>query len=900
MYNKQFFEELIPKSDLYFAHLPKQEQSDKRPELLSEHSALVMQYATTIAETHKLNIVIKKLIHDSIPIKLSNHKVLAETIEQLFWQAIAFHDLGKLNLGFQKNRMKNYSAEMLKVIHSFENQHSIISVYLFLALFFRDFIEKDFTDEEQLFVCNVALYLSYPIFKHHSPIINKAQDETNWDNVDLFKLSPYLSLFKYILSEEQIKQFHSCFLANANFNFFFDHFNNTIFKLENAFPLYALIKLNYSLLTASDYLATAHYMNDWKNLLSDFGVMDASFKTKLIYNAQHLKSYNCDVYKAFENGETANPDCYLKQSNTNLNALRKCIAIEVVDNVRKNVDKSLFYIETPTGGGKTNVSMLALAELLRGNETIQKAFYVFPFTTLITQTYQSLSDTLGLDVGEIAEIHSKAALSKKTEENSDYINYLDNLFMNYPIVLLSHIYFFDVLKTNHKETNYLLHRMANSVVIIDEIQSYSPKIWDKIIYFIVNYAKYFNMKFIIMSATLPKIGDIIDRKELVNEFVYLIADKNKYFQNPNFCNRVQFDYSLLEWAKPTNKEEIPEYLNQLSVSVFEKSKIYSETSTKYPDSVLTIVEFIFKKTASDFYSLIKNQNDFFDEIYLLSGTILEPRRKQIISKLKSEETRKQKVLLITTQVVEAGVDIDMDLGFKDKSIIDSEEQLAGRINRNVNKQKCKLYLFDCNSEKTLYGDDDRYKLIIEMGNEYRKILENKDFDKLYQMIIEKIKKKNNSKFIENLDELFAAMATLDFRLVNNSLNIINQQNISIFVPLDINIDLIEDRINTLSELNIPFSETLSGKDVWNKYAEMIKYQDEDFIKNKIIMKKLQSLLTLFTFSIFPNSKDLNEFETGGYGKTEYGFFYLSGYNINNLYSFDYGINADAFKNSNFL
>ena len=144
------------------------------------------------------------------------------------------------------------------------------------------------------------------------------------------------------------------------------------------------------------------------------------------------------------------------------------------------------------------------------------------------------------------------------------------------------------------------------------------------------------------------------------------------------------------------------------------------------------------------------------------------------------------------------------------------------------------------------------------------------------------------------------MATLDFRKVNNSLNIINQQNITVFVPLEIDITLVKESINTLSELNIPYSETLCGKDVWNKYTEIIKYQDEDFIKNKIMMKKLQSLLSLFTFSIFPNSKDLREFESGGFGKTEYGFFYLSGYEINNLYSFENGINSNAFVNSNFL
>lgn len=888
-----FFEKLILKVNEYFAHLPKPEQHSKKPELLAEHSAMVMAYAQRIIEVHHLNEIIEKLIHDSIPENLENKQLLAKTIQKLFWQAIAFHDFGKLNQGFQRNRMHN-EANLLKVKHPFQNQHSVISVYLFLALFFEEFLKMKLSDEEQIFICNVALYLSYPIYKHHSQSIEQVQDDKIWNNTDLFTLSPYLSLFNHPLNEEQIEDFHTYFIGNANFNFLFEHFNESIFKTENAFPLYALVKLDYSLLTASDYLATAHYMNDWKSMLSDFGVLDNDLKETIIINAQTRKTYNKVVYEAIQEGKYLNPNNYMEQCNENLNILRRCIAMEVVGNVRKNADKNLFYIEAPTGGGKTNVSMLALSELLSANESLQKVFYVFPFTTLITQTYQSLKDTLGLEDGELAEIHSKAAIQTGRYEN-DYLNYLDNLFMNYPITLLSHIRFFDVLKTNEKETNYLLHRLSNSVVIIDEIQSYSPKTWDKIIYFITNYAKYFNIKFIIMSATLPKIGDIIDQKELSDDFVYLISDKKKYFQNPNFCNRVKFDYSLLEWEKPDNNE-IKIYLDRLCEHIFDKSEAYSENNYKYPDSVFTIVEFIFKKTASEFYSIADRNNRFFDEILLLSGTILETRRKQIIDKLKSKETRNKKILLVTTQVVEAGVDIDMDLGFKDRSIIDSEEQLAGRINRNVNKPECTLYLFDCNEEKTLYQGDDRYRIMCELADEYKTILEQKNFDRLYQLVIEKIKQINNTHYIVNIQELYKAMATLNFRAVNDSLKIINQKNESVFVPLDIDINLLKDSISILKELSIPYSSVLNGADVWNKYIFILKEQNEDFVKNKVQIKKIQSLLSLFSFSIFPNGNDYETIQT--YGSNEYGFLYLESFK--NIYSFENGINTKQLSNSNFL
>lgn len=899
-YDKSFFDNLITYCHRYYAHLPINTQIDWKPELLSEHSALVVAYAKQIVATNHLECVIRKLIYDSIPQSLHNSELLSETLLKLFWEAIAFHDLGKLNRGFQRNRMNNYS-EILHVKHTFENKHSIISVYLYLALFFSELIKMELSEKEEIFLCNTALYLSGSIYRHHSPTIGQSQNEDSWCKEDLFDLKPFLTLFKSGLNDDVIEKYHTWFLSNANHNFFFNNFNETVFSIEYGFPLYALVKLNYSLLTASDYLATAHYMNNWAKSISDFGIIDTSLRNKIINNAKTLKPYNKEVYDSIYQEEMIEVDSHKKQSNRNLNTLRKSIAVEVIRKMRENSNKNLFYLEAPTGGGKTNVSMLALAELLAKDNSIQKVFYVFPFTTLITQTYKSLKETLGLNDDELVEIHSKAALQVRNDnrdenEDSDYLNYLDNLFMNYPIALLSHIHFFDILKSNHKETNYLLHRLANSVVIIDEIQSYTPKTWDKIMYFIANYAKYFNMKFIIMSATLPKIGDIIDNKGFVSDFVYLIDDQNKYFQNPNFCNRVRLDYSLLEWDKP-KKETLSDYLQQLSKTILEKSIDYAKDNTVHHDSVFTIVEFIFKKTASEFYSIVSKQNVIFDEILLLSGTILEPRRKQIINKLKTEEIRSKKILLITTQVVEAGVDIDMDLGFKDKSIIDSEEQLAGRINRNVNKPECKLYIFNCNTEKTLYGDDYRYKFMNEVPfSEYKRILQEKDFDCLYKMVIEKIKNKNKSQFIENLDDLYSAIATLDFPKVNNSLQIINQRSVSVFVPLEINISLMEEFVPVLKDFKIEYDTKVSGVDVWNCYVAIIESQKEDFVKNKILMKKLQGLMSAFTFSIFPNASDYNTLKD--YGREEYGFLYLESHD--NIYSFENGIDTYKLSDTNFI
>ena len=297
---------------------------------------------------------------------------------------------------FQIKRLKNTTNRIPEVLHEFDTNHSIISVYIFLADFFSEFLKYEFTEEETILICNISLYFSYPIYKHHSSSLTKSQDDCIWNNKDLFDLIPYLSIFKIDLEEEQIDLFHNSLLRNANFDCLFYYFNSL--ERENyQFPLLCLIKLNFSLLTASDHLATAHYMNNWTDLFTDFCLIDDGLKRKIIYNAENYE-YNKPVFESIESGELTDWNDLNTQSNINLNLLRKNIAVEVVRNIRENHSKNLFYIEAPTGGGKTNVSMLALSELLKSdiNNEINKVFYVFPFTTLITQTCKSLQNTLGL------------------------------------------------------------------------------------------------------------------------------------------------------------------------------------------------------------------------------------------------------------------------------------------------------------------------------------------------------------------------------------------------------------------------------------------------------------------------------------------------------------------------
>lgn len=897
-YDIRYFENFIMNNSVpYYAHLPKDSKT-KSAEKLSQHLALVMDYANRLVETHGLKKVINHLITDTVPHKFSNKQLLSETLDDLFWKVIAFHDFGKVNHLFQQKKMKNY-ASILNVNHDFDSQHSIIGMYIFLADYYASTLHLIITDEERVFLDNCALYLSYAIVKHHSPALKEAKDDCLWNNDKLFALSAYLKLFRIEITDFDIANFHSFILKCAIFGDGLLGQFKEVFLLENSFSLYALCRLNFSLLTATDYLATNEYMNSLP--VNDFGTLSKErieeiyrFVTKAewLNEIEEKRNYNKTVFDLIDSCKPQNPK---NASGDNLNILRQEMAIEVLRNIRKSHQNNLFYIEAPTGGGKTNLSALAAIELLKiYQEHYNKVFYVFPFTTLITQTYKSLKETLGLKDEEMVALHSKAGIKvndNKEDDNygNEKLNYINNLFVNFPFAFLSHIRFFDILKTNEKEANYLLHRLANSIVIIDELQSYNPQQWDKVIYFIKQYAAQFNIKFILMSATLPKLDKLNVIKEQAQDFVYLLPDAKKlYFNNPNFAGRVSFNFDLFD----RNDLE----LGELAEKLIEESQAYSVKDfgkAKPLGSVYTIIEFIFKKTATEFHQIIKH-TDFFDEIFVLSGTILEHRRRYIINFLKNKSNRKKKILLITTQVVEAGVDIDMDLGFKDRSLIDSDEQLAGRINRNVNKQGCTLFLFNYNKEAIIYGKDKRLELTRKYikQEQYFDILKNKDFDTLYDLVLNDRNEWNNKEMVENFTDYANKITDLRFQSVHEDFKLIERNNISCFVPVNIplEVDSVVDgqkekifskiELDFLSQYHVfpNWDNAIDGKKVFDIYIDLIRNKQE-FIRQKTYEKILQGIMSKYIFSLFASPKieqQIVHFSDGG--KSVFGYKYIERWN----------------------
>ena len=238
-----------------------------------------------------------------------------------------------------------------------------------------------------------------------------------------------------------------------------------------------------------------------------------------------------------------------------------------------------------------------------------------------------------------------------------------------------------------------------------------------------------------MSATLPKLSFLLEEKMRIP---FLIIDRDKYFKNPLFKNRVKLNFEFLE-----NEYEREEILNILESKIMEK---YANHDKKI------VIEFIKKQSAMDFYKkVLEKYPEYSEDIFLITGDDNKFEREKIISETKN--IKRKGLLLIATQVIEAGIDIDMDIGFKNISILDAEEQFLGRINRSCKKSNCEVYFFKLDKGNSIYKDDERVFENLTLENiEMREILENKDFDKFYNIVLKELEIESKKLNENNLNE----------------------------------------------------------------------------------------------------------------------------------------------------
>ena len=806
------FEDIFDFQDKYkyLAHI-----KNNREETLQEHTELANKYFEKIVEYKNL-----KPFFEGIKNILKLENIEEELYYKMIDDVVNFHDFGKINSQFQIDKMLN--EEILKMEDKYNisgvlaSDHSLLSASMFIAYYFEKITDLIETVETKKIVIllEILFALSYTISKHHG-------------NLDSFE--EYIEKLSRNNEENILKELKNismsnggillqAFLEKETVNIFFNFIEIYISERKNkenissqeAMAIFTLTKMMFSLLIASDYYSTSEFMQEIK--YENFGNMGNTDIIKKEYeNSEIIKS----IRDKEKNGILNDKD---------INNFRTKIFLEAEKNLEKNKDSNIFFLEAPTGSGKSNTALNLSLKLL--NEDRKKIFYVYPFNTLVEQNMNTLKNIFGNNeevIKNIAVVNSVTALTNKDsrdipiEEYSDIL--MDRQFLNYPFIVTTHVGIFNSLVGNTKEDCMPFYQLVNSVIVFDEIQAYKNTIWTEIIKILNSYAKLLNIKIVIMSATLPNLSYLLDEEEK-NNISKLIENRDEYFNNAIFKNRVEVNYDLLSEQK-IEYEELLEHIVENSLN-----------------SQKILIEFISKNDAKKFYELCENNEDLNIkyEILILTGEDNKARRNSIIKKINSKDKR---IVLISTQLIEAGVDIDVDIGYKNISGLDNEEQFLGRINRSC-KKSGKAYFFYLTDAKKVYKNS----VIIEnklnlFSDEMRDVLENKNFDIFYSKVLEILKRKAKEKI--NNDNFETIIFNKKFRLLKERMKLIEEQDDK--KTYFFNRTLTDEEIEEIGE-------NIDGSEVWKRYVEILK--EENYAKKIVELSKIREKMMYFLYEVKKN------------------------------------------------
>lgn len=812
----------------------------------------LMSHPDRLLKDHLENV--GKLSKEIITAKRIENKEIYSEITYLIGIA---HDFGKATKAFQK--MLDDGEKTKYANHGFLS--SLFGYYMV-----RNYLEGIAKLEEFWYVPAVAWIV---INKHHGNIkniggedgeISKLKDPSDLETIQeqIKDISSNIDELNAVYNElSEIVNVHG-FLNIFNIEKDIAKFTKEIYKdakklcTEKEIKYYFHILLFYSVLLDADKL-------------------DASGVERLPERIKNLSESIVDTYKEEKFGGVKRKIDEIREK-----------AYREVDSQLSNLNLKegrILSINLPTGAGKT-LTGLSFALKLREKIELEKEFtpkiiYSLPFLSIIDQNSEVIKDILSV-AGGYDEIPSNLFLKhhhladieykEKKEEKEYELNIIEDINKallltegwHSEIVITTFVQFFHSLITNKNRAARKFHNMLNSIIILDEVQSIPHKYW-LLINRVLNYlAKNFNCWIILMTATQPLIFE-------KGEIKSLVESREEYFES---LDRVMFEFDLNEKEFGGFKEEI---FNQI---LKEKDK-----------DIMVVLNTI--NSCKEMYSYLKEElsvqyglnpekcldsNGICDlpdlELINLSTHILPDFRLSRIKRINQHKDKRK--VIVTTQLIEAGVDISVDIIYRDFAPLDCIIQTAGRCNRNDKEEKGLINVVRLKEENNrvfcsyIYDStllDITGEVIKEFGNMVsEKSFTTKAADKYYTLVVDRGSKDKSEEVMNHIKKL-------------------NFSDISKF-------ELIKEKFPALSI----FVE-ISAK------AENIRKKIEEIMKEKKGYERRRELLALrrdlnsYSLPIRSGNKIIDEIKTylPSIGEIE-DIRYVSRKELKNWYKYDTGFN----------
>lgn len=377
---------------------------------------------------------------------------------------------------------------------------------------------------------------------------------------------------------------------------------------------------------------------------------DADFlDTEIFCNKNVERGMSGDFKKALDK---LNRELSDMPSDNPLRQARSRIQQQAFDN---SVNKShISILDMPTGSGKTLCSLKLALE--SGKKRI---IYVIPYTSIIEQTANKFEKMFG-DVLPVLQHHSNYSYDGGTEEEKKTAEKLKRTCENWdaPLIITTSVQFFQSIYHYKGSALRKLHNLRDSVIVFDEIHLIPTELLRPCLKAVGYITKYLNSEALFLSATMPDYSKLFDKFLPDVNYNKLVTDRTnfKYFKK---CEYKDMGRTTLETI--------------------------AENASRCKNALIVVNT---KKTAAELYSLVQGEK------YHLSANMTPAHRSRVIEVVRNKLKKGERITVVSTSLVEAGVDLDFITVFRQLSGLDSILQAGGRCNREGKDAKGYVYVFD--------------------------------------------------------------------------------------------------------------------------------------------------------------------------------------------------------------
>lgn len=719
------------------------------------------------------------------------------------------------SLNFQNNKLFAEISYLIGICHDFGKSTSFFQKYLlnneknentphsFISAIFTYYVVNNYLKNKNICFENNLAIISYIVVLHHHGNIKNigSLDEYHEDK------------FKSKIIQKQIDD-----LTNTKINLE-EYYKNKKIDLKNFFENIDEISENIS-----DDLLFFEYDSQMNNyfvillfysVLLDADKMDAS-ETDLIKR----KFIPEDIVETYKHNHNFNSE--------GINKIREKAFIEVCNNIKHiDLQNRIFSINLPTGIGKTLTGFAAALKLKNRicNELSfnPRIIYSLPFLSVIDQNemiIRNIFEENNLKGNNILLKHNHLSELKYSDEDRNEIYEISNSKIliegwNSEFIITTFIQLFYSVIGNKNSSLRKFHNITNSIIILDEIQSIPYKYWKIVNSILKKLAYEYNCWIILMTATQPFIF-----KE--NEIKPLVSNEEFYFKK---MNRVNYNFSLANISLDEFYEKLLKVIDkELDKDILIVLNTVNSSKNLYELIKQHYLNNNFKVKIDE--DGICNIGDNINLIYLSTNIIPFHRLKKINAI--NKESDKQNII-ISTQLIEAGIDIDVDIVYRDFAPLDSIIQTAGRCNRSYTKEKGLVNVVSLVNDKDHNFSNYVYQgLLLSTTKEVLKDISNiseKEFNlyasnKYFELI---------SKRSFEDEELVNILNYLKFNEINSKFKLIENlpNKIDIFVCINTEAESILNEYKYITDNLYGFDKNIAFLKIKNKFYQYIISVDED-------------------------------------------------------------------------